>query len=241
MVVVAVNTNQGRAVDLRVENLRGLEVGGHEDVGLETESRSLRGDRVREVASRRAADGVKAKDLCIRQRDRNHPVFKAQRGHANGVVLDVKVRRPDTAGQIWRLDQRRPAGRRGRHVGIRNGKQGLVAPHADWACSDRRACYLPLRQIKIDEDFEWGKTLVTDRERLVLKPLAALATSQLVRCCHPSPSFLRVADGTGAGRMCTAYCLVQQQRNQQDGSSLRWAHPESHVPLIPLARRSGES
>ena len=60
VVVVAVDADEARAVDLGVEDLGGLEIGGDEDGGLEAEADGLRGYRVREVAGGRTADGVEA-------------------------------------------------------------------------------------------------------------------------------------------------------------------------------------
>ena len=60
VVVVAVDADEARAVDQRVEDLGGLEIGGDEDAGLEAEARGLRGDGVGEVAGGGAADGVEA-------------------------------------------------------------------------------------------------------------------------------------------------------------------------------------
>ena len=65
VVVVAVDADQRRAVNLGVENLRRLEIGGDEDVGLEAEARGVRGNGVGQVAGRRAADGVKSKRCAL--------------------------------------------------------------------------------------------------------------------------------------------------------------------------------
>ena len=91
MVVVAVDAHQRGAVNLRVENLRGLEVGGNKDVGLEAQARGVRGHGIGQVAGRRAADGIESESLCVGQRHRDHAILEAQRGHADGIVLDVEI------------------------------------------------------------------------------------------------------------------------------------------------------
>ena len=63
VVVVAVDADEARAVDLGVEDLGRLEIGGDEDAGLEAEARGLRGDGVGEVAGGGAADGRRSRSL----------------------------------------------------------------------------------------------------------------------------------------------------------------------------------
>ncbi len=59
MVVVAVDADDARAVDRRVQNFSGLEVGGNEDAGFETLLRGLRGDGIGQIAGGGAAYGFK--------------------------------------------------------------------------------------------------------------------------------------------------------------------------------------
>ena len=61
VVVAAVDAHQFRAEHLRAENLRRLEIGRNEDPRLEAFARRLRRDRIREVARRRAGDGIESK------------------------------------------------------------------------------------------------------------------------------------------------------------------------------------
>ena len=136
VVVVAVDADQARAVDLGVEDLGGLEIGGDEDAGLQAQTRRLRGDGVGQVAGRGAADGVEAEGLRVGQRDRDHAVLEAERREADGVVLDVEIVRADALAQIARADQRGEANRK---VGLKafgNGQQRGVAPDVGRALGD---------------------------------------------------------------------------------------------------------
>ncbi len=91
MVVIAVHAHQRRAVDLGVENLGGLEIGRNQDVGLQPQARSVCRHRIGQVAGRGAANRIESEGLRIGQRHRDHAILEAQRGHADGVVLDVEI------------------------------------------------------------------------------------------------------------------------------------------------------
>ncbi len=95
VVVVAIDAHQRRAVDLGVENLGRLEIGGDKDEGLEAETRGVRSNGVGKVAGGRAADRIESEGLRIGQCDRDDAIFEAERGHADGVVLDVEIARAD--------------------------------------------------------------------------------------------------------------------------------------------------
>ena len=132
MVVVAVDADQLRTVDLGVENLGGLEIGGHEDVALEPQARGLGGDGVGQVAGRRATYRVEAEDLRVGQRDRDHAILEAQRGQADGVVLDVEIAGADALGQPRGAKQRRPAGGSGRQRSRRARAAGPGSATCCW-------------------------------------------------------------------------------------------------------------
>ena len=100
VVVVAVDADEARAVDLGVEDLCGLEVGGDEDAGLEAEARGLRGDGVGEVAGGGAADGVEAELARVGEGDGDDAVFEAEGREADGVVLDVEIAGADALAEI---------------------------------------------------------------------------------------------------------------------------------------------
>src|SRR5260370_26909759 len=76
VVVIAVNANDARAVDLSAQYLGRFEIGGNEDAGLEASACRLCRDRVGQVAGRRATHHVKAKVPGLGQRYGNNSVFE---------------------------------------------------------------------------------------------------------------------------------------------------------------------
>jgi hypothetical protein len=87
VVVVAVDSNEIRAVDLCIQDLRRFEIGGYEDVGLEAKARRARSDRVGQVAGRGAADGTETELDGVRQRHGHDAVLEAERGQAYASFL----------------------------------------------------------------------------------------------------------------------------------------------------------
>ena len=87
MVVVAVDADEARAVDQRVEDFGGLEIGGHEDAGFEAKARGLCGDRVGEVAGGGAADGVEAEVARVGEGDGDDAVLEASVGKQTASFL----------------------------------------------------------------------------------------------------------------------------------------------------------
>ena len=136
VVVVAVDADEARAIDERVENLRGLEIGGHQDAGLQSEARGLRGDGVREVAGGGAADRVEAELARVGQRNGDDAILEAERGKADGVVLDVEAGGADARAEAAGVDQRREADGQIRLKALRHGQQPRVAPDAGGAAGD---------------------------------------------------------------------------------------------------------
>jgi len=133
VVVIAIDANQGCAVDLGVENLGGLKIGRHQDEGFEAQACGLRGNCVGQVAGGGAADRVKSKGLGIGQRHGDHTILEAQRGQADGVVFDVEIGGSDVRAKPRRLHERCQTGRRLRLVGVGNRQQGAISPHVQGA------------------------------------------------------------------------------------------------------------
>ena len=93
LIVVAGDAHDLRAEHVGPENLCGLEIGGDEDPGLQSFARGVCGDGVGQVSGRRTRDGVEAEGFRLRQRDGDDAVFEAQRGQADGVVLEIEIAR----------------------------------------------------------------------------------------------------------------------------------------------------
>src|SRR5262245_38057084 len=90
MIIVAGDAHDLRTVDLGANNLGGLEIGRNKDTGLESAAGRLCRHRVGQVSGGRAAYGFKSKVARLRQRNRNHAVFEAQRREADRIVFEVE-------------------------------------------------------------------------------------------------------------------------------------------------------
>src|SRR5207247_2684820 len=75
VVVVAADADEVGPVDARREQLLLLEVGWNEDVRAQPAGRRVGGDRVGEVAGRRAGDGLEAKLARLGDRNGDAPVL----------------------------------------------------------------------------------------------------------------------------------------------------------------------
>ena len=196
MVVVAIDAHQRGAIDLGVENLRRLQVGGNQDEGLQAQPRGMRGNGVGQIPGRRAANRVESECLRIGQRHGHHAILEAQRGHADGVVLDVEIARADALGQARRLHQRRKAGRRLRLIAVRHRQQGAITPHVQRSLRDGLAGKAGAGVLEVEDHLKRGKTLIADRKRLNPVGLAAFPTSQFVSSRHKSLAYARVTEDT---------------------------------------------
>ena len=94
----------------------------------------------------------------------------------------------------WRFQQRRETCGGLRNVGVGNGKQRTVAPHVQRAGGDCLAREAAARIVKVEDNFKWRKTILTDGERLVAIALAALPTSQFISRRHSSLSIARAPE-----------------------------------------------
>ena len=174
MVVVAVDADETRAVDLGVEDLCGFEVGGNEDAGLEAEAGGLSGDGVGEVAGGGAADGLEAEPARVGEGDGDDAVFEAEGRETDGVVLDVEVGCADSFAQILCADER---GEAYGEVGLEafgDGEESGVAPDVGGAGGDVFQGEDAAGCFEVVGDFEGGEAVGAGGEGLVAEPLAAL-------------------------------------------------------------------
>src|SRR6202451_1046279 len=100
LIVAAVDANDCGAENIGAENFRGFQIGRDEDPGLQSQARSVSGDRVSEIARGRARDGIEAELACLGQRDGYDAILEATRGQADGVILDVDILRGKLSAQL---------------------------------------------------------------------------------------------------------------------------------------------
>ena len=188
VVVVAVDADQARAVDLGVEDLGGLEVGGDEDAGLEAEARGLRGDGVGEIAGGGAADGRRSRTACaLASATETTRSLKLSVGKADGVVLDVEIGGADALAEILGADERREAYGKVGLEALGDGQQRGVAPDVGRAGGDGLAGEDAADGFEVVGDLERGEAVGAGGERLVAEALAALVALQLVAGYRNSP------------------------------------------------------
>ena len=108
VVVVAAHLDQVRAVHPGGQDLLLLEVGRDEDVGLHAQRRAVGGDRVGQVAGRRAGQHLEAELAGAGAGDRDDAVLERVR-RVGGVVLDPHLAQAEALGQAVGADQRRAA------------------------------------------------------------------------------------------------------------------------------------
>jgi len=181
------DSNERRSIDLSVEDLGGFEVSRNEDEGLEAQPRSVCRNGVRQVAGGGAADGVEAKGLGIGKGDGDHAIFEAERGHADGVILDVQIAGANLGSESRRLHEWRKAGWSLRNVAIGDWQQRPVAPHVQGTLGDGFAGNAGARVLEVVGHLKRGKTFIADGKRLKTIGLAAFPTSQFVSNRHKVP------------------------------------------------------
>jgi hypothetical protein len=195
VIVVAVDADETRAIDLGVENFGRLEVGGDEDAGLEAEAGGLGGDGVGEVAGGGAADGLEAELLRVGEGDGDDAVFEAEGWEADGIVLDVEVGCADAVAEILRADERGEAyGKIGLEA-VGDGEERGVTPDVGGAGRDVFLGEDAADGFEVIDDFEGGEAVGAGGEGLVAEPLAALVALQLI----PATGIIHDALSEGKG------------------------------------------
>src|SRR5215213_9160625 len=96
-----------RTVNSRGDDLGRLEIVGDEDPGRQAGTGGLRRHRIREVAGRGAADGIKAECPGRVNGDGDYPVLEGKRWVRNPVVLEPGAGHAQPTSQGGSLDQRR--------------------------------------------------------------------------------------------------------------------------------------
>ena len=99
---MALDADDVRAVDERVDNLALLQIRRNEHVGFQSGRGGVGGDGVGQIAGGRAGDGVETKFARAAQRHADDAVLEREGGIIDGVVLDPKFA---DAEALW------PAGR----------------------------------------------------------------------------------------------------------------------------------
>src|SRR2546429_1432754 len=195
MIVVAVDANDARAIDRRVEHLGRLEVRGNEDTRVEALLRGLRGDGVGQIAGRRAADGGETKAARSGESCGDDAVFERQGREANRVIFEIEIFQAPPRGEFARGNQRCAAnGVWPSEVFGKREKLG-IAPHVEVAARKILSAGDFLQRVVIVGNFERGEAVFAERAGNVAPGLAAFATSELVkyRCGHgANPSVFSV-------------------------------------------------
>jgi hypothetical protein len=106
VVVVTTNSHQLGAVNTGCEDLLLLQVRRHEHVGVQTCSRRVRGDRVREVTGRGAGHHLVVQFPGLRH-GHVHDAILERVGRVGGVVLHIDLGKPKPPGKLLRSNERR--------------------------------------------------------------------------------------------------------------------------------------
>jgi hypothetical protein len=229
VVVVAVDADETRTVDLGVEDLCRLEVGGDEDAGLEAETGGLCGDRVGEVAGGGAADGGEAELLRVGEGDRDDAIFEAESWEADCVVLDVEVSGTDAVAEILCADEWSESYREVGLEAVGDGEESGVAPDVCGTGGDVFFGEDAADGFEVVGDFERGEAVWAGGEGLVAVPFTALVALQLI----PATGIVHDALSERKGILSFLTFLfggVRREGEMRVQALIRTAGTESHVP-----------
>ena len=173
VVVVALHGDDLGAVGLGREDLRALEVVGHEHVARHPGVGGVRGSRVREVAGGSAGQRLEAERARHRGGDRDDAVLERIR-RVDRVVLDPEIAEAEHGGEPVRAAERREAGAEVDPVEAGPaGQERLVAPQRGGPGLDLLAEIRPVDRVQLVGGLERAEAFLADRERLDVVALAA--------------------------------------------------------------------
>ncbi len=109
LVIISVDANHARAIDLGIQNFCRLKIGGDEDARVQSGARGLRRNCVRQISGGRAAYDFKLKSLRCGERDGDDAVFERQGWKTDGVVFYIKIARTQAFAKTISADERREA------------------------------------------------------------------------------------------------------------------------------------
>ena len=181
LIVRPVDGDEGRPVHCRPDDLAAFQVGGEEDLGVQSRLRPVRRDRTHEVPGRDASERLELELQRLAGRHAHRTVLERVR-RVHGVVLDVQVFESQHPPKIVRLDERREPRP---HVEGRvraDGQEIMVPPHGGRAVLDALTGDVAGHRVVVVADLKRAETEFAHVERLDGILLAASTTGK--RLCE---------------------------------------------------------
>src|SRR5439155_7997066 len=196
VVVVALDRDHVAAVHGRRDDLGPFEVRRDEHEAAQPGPSRMGGDRVREVAGRRAGGGLETELERLRERDRRHAILERVR-RVERVVLHPHLAEPESGGEAVGADQRREPGAEVDRVAPVDGQEVGVAPDARRPGCDLLAADGRPDGVVVVVDLERPEAPLASEDGRDLVLAAALPTSKILHIRHADAPFavLRGAEG----------------------------------------------
>src|SRR3990172_925356 len=106
IVIVSLDSHDGRCIDQAAQYLACLKVSGDKDVAAEPRLCRVRGHRVCKISCRGAGHRCKSQFHGPRNGNRDHPVFKRKRRMVDRIILDIQLFKAKLCPEIPGLDER---------------------------------------------------------------------------------------------------------------------------------------